>query len=261
MLRRHSWFAIGVAVLQPIVAVRAQSSGVQSGAERFGIVALQVIDDVTDAPLPGVRVSILGDSTERLTDANGRAVLVARRAGRIPVVLRRLGYMPGSVMADQSASDTTRLTFAMSKVVQTLATVAVSEEALTNSSALTGFDRRRRLGVGSSRYLTREDIERARPMRTSDVLNTIPSMYMMMDGTRPIPMNRRGTTMGSKGCAYQIGLDGHLMEGGFDMNTVDPDEVFGVEVFNGPATIPLEYRSSRRSSGCGLIMIWTRRGT
>ena len=128
MLRRHSWLAIGIAVLLPIVAVRAQSSGGPSGAERFAIVALQVIDDVTDAPLPGVRVSILGDSTERLTDANGRAVLVARRAGRVPLVLRRLGYMPGSVMADQSASDTTRLTFAMSKVVQTLATVAVSEE-------------------------------------------------------------------------------------------------------------------------------------
>jgi hypothetical protein len=257
----HSWLAFGVAIvlLAPVASAQSARSPISGG--RTGVVALQVIDDETDAPLPGVRVSILGDSADRVTDERGRAVLAVKRDGRLPVVLRRLGYMPGSVMADLSATDTTRLTFAMSRVVQTLATVAVNEKALANSPMLAAFERRRLLGSGSSRYVTREDIEQLRPLRLSDVIRTIPSVTLMMDGTKAIPMNRRGISLGGLGCGYQVGVDGHLMEGGFDMNSVDPAEVYGVEVFPGPATVPMEFRSSRRSSGCGLIMIWTRRSS
>jgi hypothetical protein len=265
--RFHAWgiamvcrsrIEFGVAIVLLVPTALAQSARSPTTG-RTGVVALQVIDDETDAPLPGVRVSILGDSAERLTDERGRAVLAVKRDGRLPVVLRRLGYMPGSVMADVSSTDTTRLTFAMSRVAQTLATVAVNEKALANSPMLAAFERRRLLGSGSSRYVTREDIEQLRPLRLSDVIRTIPSVTLMMDGTKPIPMNRRGISLGGLGCGYQIGVDGHLMEGGFDMNSVEPAEVYGVEVFPGPATVPMEYRSSRRSSGCGLIMIWTRR--
>ena len=260
MLHWCWWLTIEVALLSPAPTVAAQVIKSRTSA-RISIVALQVIDDETDAPLPGVRVSILGDTAERVTDERGRASLAVQRDGRLPVVFRRLGFMPGSVMAELSSTDTTRLTFAMSRVVQTLATVAVNEKALTKSPILAGFERRRLLGSGSSRYVTRDDIDRLRPLHLSDVVRTIPSVTLMMDGTKPIPMNRRGVTMGGMGCAYQVGLDGHLMEAGFDMNSVDPSEVYGVEVFPGPATVPMEYRSARRSSGCGLIMIWTRRSS
>jgi hypothetical protein len=257
---RRSWLTVEVAVVLLAPTVSAQVSKSPATA-RTTVVALQVIDDETDAPLPGVRVSILGDTTERLTDAAGRAVVTTVRSGRLPLVVRRIGYQPGSIMADLSPLDTTRLTFAMSRFAQTLATVAVNEKALSRSSLLSPFERRRLSGSGSARFLTRDDIERRRPMRTSDVLAGIPSITVMMDGTKPIPMNRRGATMGGMGCPYQVGLDGHLMEGGFDMNTIDPSEVYGVEIYPGPATIPMEFRSARRSSGCGLIMMWTRRGT
>jgi outer membrane receptor for ferrienterochelin and colicin len=137
------------------------------------------------------------------------------------MVLRRLGYMPGSVMAERSATDTTRLTVAMSHAVQTLATVAVNEKAMSKSPMLAAFERRRLLGSGSSRSSTRDDIDRLRPTHLSDVIRTIPSVTLTMDGNKPIPMNRRGVP--------------------------------------GPWTVPMEYRSARRSSGCGLSMIWTRR--
>src|SRR5689334_1888479 len=83
------------------------------------VVALQVIDDATDAPLPEVRVSIIGEGLEGVTDDKGRCVVIARKAGKLPVLLRRLGYSPASVMVDVSATDTTRLTVAMSASVQT----------------------------------------------------------------------------------------------------------------------------------------------
>jgi outer membrane receptor protein involved in Fe transport len=164
-------------------------------------------------------------------------------------------------MAEVSSTDPTRLTVAVSQAVQTLATVAVSEKALTKSAAWSAFERRRLLGSGSGRFTTGEDIDRRHPTRTTDVLQGIASVSLMADGFKTSPMNRRGVTMGGMGCAYHVGVDGHLLEGGFDINSIGPDEVFGVEVFPGPATILMEYRSARRRSGCGLIMIWTRRGT
>ena len=249
---------IGAALIASGVEARAQTSRSASGNELPRVVALQVIDDATDTPLPGVRVSILGDSTERFTDTRGRAVLVAQRSGRLPIVLRRLGYLPGSVMADLSVTDTTRLTFAMSQVAQTLTTVAVNEKAVTKSAILTGFERRRLAGSGSARFISRDDIDRRHPLRTTDVLQGISSIFLMIEGQKTIPMNRRGVSMGM-GCAYQVGIDGHLMESGFDINSIEPGEVYGVEVFPGPATVPMEFRSTRRSSGCGLIMVWTRR--
>src|SRR5690349_1431849 len=103
----HSpWLAIELAfiLLTPTPSARVNESPT---AARVSVVALQVIDDETDAPLPGVRVSILGDTAERVTDDRGRATLATQREGRLPIVLRRLGYMPGSVMAELSPTDTT----------------------------------------------------------------------------------------------------------------------------------------------------------
>src|SRR5262245_59623361 len=103
------------------------------------VVALQVIDDATDAPIPEVRVSIIGEGLEGVTDEKGRCVVIARKAGKLPVLLRKLGYSPASVMVDVSATDTTRLTVAMSSSAQTLSTVTVRDTMNSRSSMLSGF--------------------------------------------------------------------------------------------------------------------------
>lgn len=40
---------------------------------------------------------------------------------------------------------------------------------------------------------------------------------------------------------------------------VIPTEVEAVEVYEGPASLPAEFGGSR--AGCGVVVIWTRRGT
>ena len=47
--------------------------------------------------------------------------------------------------------------------------------------------------------------------------------------------------------------------GRFAVNSIAPEEIHGIEIYPGPATIPAEYASMTRDASCGLIAIWTRR--
>ena len=225
------------------------------------VVALQVIDDATDAPLPQVRVTIIGEALEGLTDEKGRCVVIARKAGKLPVLLRKLGYSPTSVMVDVSAADTTRLTIAMSPSVQTLGTVTVRDTMNTSSSMLSGFHYRLSTPNGNAKFITRETIDAQRPLQTAELFRSLPSIEMVNIGGTKVPASKRGVKIGSAPCPIQIGVDGSLKAEGFDVNMIPVSEIYGIEFYPGPATVPREFASIRRESGCGLIMIWTRRGS
>jgi hypothetical protein len=60
-------------------------------------------------------------------------------------------------------------------------------------------------------------------------------------------------------CPLQVAVDGQLKEWGYAVNAIPPEEIHGIEIYPGPASIPAEYASMRRDANCGLIMIWTRR--
>src|SRR5437868_1132900 len=92
--------ALLAAASRPLIA----QQGVQQG-----VVALLVIDDATDQAVPDARVSVLGQGGEGVTDAKGRFVYVSPRSGRVAFVLRRIGYVPGTLMVDVSAADTARV--------------------------------------------------------------------------------------------------------------------------------------------------------
>ena len=61
-------------------------------------------------------------------------------------------------------------------------------------------------------------------------------------------------------CVMRIGLDGLIKEWGFEMDAIDPNVIHGIEIYNGPATMPTEFNGLRTDSYCGLVMIWTRSG-
>jgi hypothetical protein len=61
-------------------------------------------------------------------------------------------------------------------------------------------------------------------------------------------------------CAFQIFIDGLLFSDQGDVTNVPtPSDIGGVEIYFGPATIPLEYK--RDHTQCGIILIWTKGGS
>ena len=55
--------------------------------------------------------------------------------------------------------------------------------------------------------------------------------------------------------AYQSGIE--PPEPFFDLNTIAPDAIEGVEVYSGAAQVPAKF-TSRFGAGCGVIVLWTR---
>jgi hypothetical protein len=59
-------------------------------------------------------------------------------------------------------------------------------------------------------------------------------------------------------CVLRIFVDGAPKEWGFDLSLLEAREVYGIEVYAGPGTIPAQYQSMGRDGFCGVILIWTR---
>jgi len=46
-----------------------------------------------------------------------------------------------------------------------------------------------------------------------------------------------------------------------NVDDIPISDIHGIEVYSGPATVPVEYRNSLPNGFCGLVMIWTRHGS
>jgi hypothetical protein len=156
------------------------------------------------------------------------------------------------------------VTIALHRAVQTLDTVAVATRATSWSAKLEGFEHRLARQNGGTFY-TRQDIEQRRPLVVSDLVRRAPGVRVVDSMGVRLFASARGNKIvdGPRGrrsvpCIMRVGVDGRVMEWGFAADQVAPDEIYGVEVYSGPATIPREYASQIVDSYCGLVMIWTR---
>ena len=220
-----------------------------------GVIALLVIDDASDVGLPDVQVSIAGHAGEGVTDARGRFVYAVPKAGRVVLLMRRLGYSPGTLTVDVAPHDTARVTFAMSVVAQTLTTVDVRDTLTSNSPFLRDFERRVANHAGSATYITRTEIDKRRPPQTTDLLRRVNSIVIadslgiLMAISRRTPKpDLRGGKASLANCPLQVAVDGQIKEWGYAVNSIPPSEIHGIEVYPGPSTIPAEYASMRRDA-------------
>jgi hypothetical protein len=61
-------------------------------------------------------------------------------------------------------------------------------------------------------------------------------------------------------CVLRIGTDGRLMPADFSIDELRPEDVMGIEVYLGAATIPTEFSGVSHDAPCGMIMVWTKKG-
>ena len=230
-------------------------------------------------PLAGARVGVSGGPQTRANE-RGEWSLTDAPLGTRTLEVRAVGYYPEQrVMDIDASSGSTSMFIVLSTVRSVLDTIRVRAFNL-RAGDIAAFNERKHSGVGH--YLTADDVEKRRPLTTSELFRSMPGVKMEMD---PSGIEARILLRGNMTsyCSPAIFLNGRRISGsdGFsvpgittdELDTwVRPHEIAGIEVYTGLGA-PMEYRAgmrtesglaidrrdgvdSNKDSSCGSILIW-----
>ncbi len=248
---RPRWLAVALpSLLLPIFSLGAQV--VALSVPGTGSVKGTIVTDQRQ-PLFGAQIRFAGATAVAESDESGQFSASRVNAGAIWLRIRRIGYSPESLLVNVTADKVIDTTVIMRPIAQSIAAVKVfGRRDLTGPMA--GFYKR--LQSGNGRFFTFADIDKRNPTHLTDIFRTVPGIRIESKG-----FNNSVRIRGSR-CAPLVWIDGQaLYSGEFDLDAVDPRSFEGIEVYSGPASVPMEFQGNQRmSSSCGTILLWSRRG-
>ena len=223
------------------------------------VLRLVVVND-QDAPVPMADVLVqLGQLRARgRTDSSGMFRVEGLTMGDWHATVRRIGY--GESAFDlHIASGENAFTITVDAAGETLRDVKVVEKRI--SVRLVDFEKRKARGEPSA-VITREQIDKRNPVVLSQMFRAMPGLQMADDQGLKYPVAARGSVPknGSSvtACPMRIVIDGVMRPPLTNIDDVIPSDVHGVEVYYGPASLPMQLATFRSDKWCGLVAIWTR---
>jgi hypothetical protein len=243
--------ALLLCALAPLSAASAQRA---RGAD----LVVVVTDHETGRPLPEAVVRVTDHSAAGRTDPSGRAELHAIRPGTRVLEVSRIGYAMERAVVDFEAS-TEPIEAEVELMPQAVELEGMVVTTWGRSTKLRNhgfYDRQRR---GNGEFFTSDQIERLHPRQMVDVFRHTNSMSIGYDSKgRQYVQNLRAHGLGA--CQPSVFLDGMAMgrdmDGNVSLDFTIPENVAGMEVYAGPATIPAEYNLT--GSACGVVLLWTK---
>lgn len=218
-----------------------------------------VTDSLTGNPVGGASVSVREQGIAALTDEQGRFELEGVGKGVLTVLVRRAGYRPGAVRFEFTAARRVRVdlgSIALSPLATELRAVVVEDEEANERLRKVGFYQRMRSETGT--FITQDEITQRNPALTSELLRRIAGFRVLTDGSVASARGIPGIHQGFSLCGVDYYIDG-VHASPPDVDIVIPTSIGGIEVYTGPATIPLAFRVSGNAK-CGVVVIWTRDG-
>ena len=215
-----------------------------------------VVDRETGEPLEGVSVQLESDElerdTDRVTNDEGEFTFQTVPSGVYRIRIVRIGYQSLDHMVQLISRTEVELDVELSSEAVALEPIVV-ETRRSTALAITGFYERQRRGFG--RFVDRDDIEERNPFVVSDLFRTIPGVQVSSGSGR---MGSEGILTMRGGCRPEVFVDGLRMIPPFPFDQVlGVQDVEAIEVYRGAET-PAQYATT---SGCGSVVVWTRRPT
>jgi hypothetical protein len=228
------------------------------------VVRVRVRDGVTQRGVDKVQVAIEGQPGGALTDSSGVAELSVRRDVAIVVEARRSGYLPARVAVVGAHRDTTQAYLFLTPDPQALEEVTVTGTRELVGARLSAFEARRKRNAGGA-YLTRSDLEKWNTYRVTEALRRVNGVRIVDSAAvRMVASSRMQKPVQSlsddylRPCFMRVAIDGQVKEWGYAIDEFPVSEIHGIEVYQGPASLPVELGGLRKDAYCGLVMIWTR---
>lgn len=251
----------------------------------------RVIDQASRTGVPTAGVALV-DSTgavmgQVVSDANGRFIVPIGRPGTYSVQVVALGYVATPIDNLVYTGERTFLevTVAPAPIETEGLEVVVEQQEVHLVEA--GFYQRRRLSGGQ--FIGPEEIVALRATRSAHLMRRMSSVSIV-EGREPVFNRTQGANPEGGTCLpnvwidgmpirtvnfqdrsnLQVGLGTNNATGGnaaserlrsfgerFDLIAPPPEQIAAIEAYPGGATVPAQWRTS--SSGCGVIVVWTRR--
>jgi len=235
---------VSVLLLPAFASVSAQSVGAISGTVR----------DSVGKPIAGVEVVLLQRAGAVHSDSLGEFRLADIPAGKRQLHFRRLGFAPESIDTEVADGRTLALNVTLEAMATEIEGMTVEELARKRQVLADFYDRS---ASGFGHFVTREQIEKRNPMNLSDMMRLIP-------GARLVPMRGGGQAVlrfnratGGRDCPPQYWVDG-VKAYGLNIDDIIPQDVEGIEIYEGPSTIPAQFNTREGTTICGVVLIWTR---
>ena len=232
----------------------------------------RVVVDSTEIPVAGVVVAIDALKLQTTSDSLGNFLLTGITPGAQIVAARKIGFAAFTTRMRFNANDLMEADLVLIPGAQALPDVKV-EVAARLPARLVEFEERRTARAGG-RFLTQDEFEKRASSLTSDVLRQLPGIDLMRDplrgsafyvngGRMQMPRGAmQNTGFRPPPCFAAVVLDGAFVYSGadgeppFNINSIGPAHIAGLEFYASPATIPARYNGTRNT--CGLVVIWTR---
>ena len=222
----------------------------------------QILELWSNRPVDRVFLTLVteeGDSVASTqSDQDGIFEILAPRAGMFYVAARRVGYgmvVDGPVQLQDSVTVTVGIHIQQIALYE-LDPITITAEPAVRHLVTIGFYERQHRSAGGL-FLGPDHIERrASARRVSDLLRGLPGVSVDQNDNVVL----RGMMSGLGSCGSPtVFLDGIVSSvGNEDLKILDPLDVEAIEVYRRPNEIPAQYGGPTR--GCGVILIWTRRG-
>jgi hypothetical protein len=222
-----------------------------------------VTDEISGEPIAGADLLVRDSSgailDRGITDEDGRFLLAPPRSGTVTLEISRIGYQDfASGPFEVGAGERVVVELRLGIEAVPVEPLVVRDRSRQYPPDIEAFyaraDRGRRSGDG--RFITRADVERAYPSRTTDLLRVVGGIQVVrVRGAHGYQVRMRG------GCVPALYIDGAFINR-FDTRAslddyVDPGSIEGIEVYRGTGRAVGHLHDPR---GCGLILIWTQRG-
>ena len=246
------------------------------GAQKMSVLSGKVMTDSLEIPVLGAEITIKDVRGSALSDSLGRFVFPNIPPGKQLVTVRRLGFSPITAVLTFTPGDTLEGEFLLVTTAQRLRGVEIRGRN-TTPRRIIEFDERRKSGFGE--FIGPEQLARMESRRTDDVLRLIPGPNIVRSNVSSsawVAMGRGAYTPGiyrldrmdiNKGadpnkCYATVYIDGVAVfsalpgEQLFDINSVPPNEIHGIEYYGGAGSIPPQFPQKRGT--CGVLVVWTK---
>jgi carboxypeptidase family protein len=233
-------------------------------------------------PLQGVEASIAKLGRTVVSDSLGRFRFKDVPPGNHLVLLRAIGFNTESstvfIDRDEVVSANIVMTRATSTVLPERRITAAGDRP---PAKLVEFTERLQLGVGH--FIDQAQLAKAEGgvRQTGDLISTVPGVVVRRGSNKiwvasgravgtgcafcsmsAAALNRADFAAGARpACFMDVYLDGamvfdsrHPENGLFDVNTIQPEHIGGIEIYSSASQIPAKY--NRTGGGCGVVLIW-----